>query len=89
MRFRAPHHAFFCAALAGALLFAALLSPARAEETNPCFTGDGTIKEVLDGCAAFIASGSTDNDQLVRAHSVRAMALVGHRQYRRGHRRAG
>ena len=73
MRFRALN-IVSCAALAGALAFAA--SPAaQAEETNPCFTGEGTVKEVLDGCAAFIASGSTDKDQLVRAHSVRAMAF--------------
>ena len=30
---------------------------------------------MLDACAAYIASGSTDKDQLVRAHSVRAMAF--------------
>ena len=73
MRFRASH-VLVCAALAGALLLRRR-QPAQAEETNPCFTGDGTIKEVLDGCAAFIASGSTDKDKLITAHSVRAMAF--------------
>ena len=70
MRVRAPQ-ALFCAALSGALLF----TPARAEVSNPCFTGEGSVKEVIDACAAFIASGSTDNTQLIRAHSVRAMAF--------------
>ena len=70
MRFRASH--IICgAALAGALA----LAPAQAEETNPCFTGDGSIKEVLDGCASYLASGSTNKDQMITAHSVRAMAF--------------
>ena len=56
-------------------VFAGLASQARAEETSPCFTGDGSIKEVLDSCAAYIASGSTDKDKLITAHSVRAMAF--------------
>ena len=73
MRVRAPY-VLSCAVLAGALAFAGT-SRALAADTNPCFTGDGTVKEVLDGCAAFIASGSTDTAQLIRAHSVRAMAL--------------
>ena len=74
MRFRASRR--LCgAALAGTLLFAGLASQARAEETSPCFTGDGSIKEVLDSCAAYIASGSTDKDKLITAHSVRAMAF--------------
>ena len=34
-------------------------SAASAEE-NPCFTGKGSIKDVLHGCAAFLASGSKD-----------------------------
>ncbi len=73
MRCRAPH-IMSCAVLAGAVALA-VLNQAQAEDTNPCFTGEGSIKEVLDGCAAFIASGSTDNAQVIRAHSVRAMAL--------------
>src|SRR4029078_9194165 len=74
MRFRASRR--LCgAALAGTLLFAGLASQARAEETSPCFTGDGSIQEVLDSCAAYIASGSTDKDKLITAHSVRAMAF--------------
>ncbi|HEV7462860.1 MAG TPA: tetratricopeptide repeat protein, partial [Methyloceanibacter sp.] len=76
MRFRA-HHKLSprAAAFAGVLMMAALPRPALAEETNPCFTGNGTVKEVLDACAAFIASGSTDEDRLNTAHRVRAMAL--------------
>ena len=74
MRVRAPL-TLSRAALAGAVLAAAWLSPARAEETNPCFTGTGSIKEVLDGCAAYLGSGATDKDQLIRAHAVRAMAF--------------
>ncbi|HCL62790.1 MAG TPA: hypothetical protein DIC31_10045, partial [Rhizobiales bacterium] len=75
MRNRAPKLGFPGAMLALALVFAALAPQARAEETNPCFTGGGTVKEVLDACAAFIASGSTDNERLNTAHRVRAMAL--------------
>ena len=75
MRLRAPKLVSPSLALAGALLFAALTGQARAEETNPCFTGNGTVKEVLDACAAFIASGSTDKERLNTAHRVRAMAL--------------
>src|SRR5690349_11548218 len=74
MRFRASRIFVGAASLAGALLLA-LPGPVQAEETNPCFTGDGSIKEVLDACAAYIASGSTDNDRLIKAHSVRAMGL--------------
>ena len=44
-------------------------------ETNPCFTGKGSIKEVLDACAAFIASGSTDKERIVAAHGNRALGL--------------
>ena len=73
MRLRAPH-AIFSAALVDAVFFAAWPPPGQAED-NPCFTGDGSVKEVLDGCAAYIASGATDKDQLVRAHAVRAMAF--------------
>jgi tetratricopeptide (TPR) repeat protein len=75
MRFRAPRMSLSAAVLTGALLLAALPVQAQAEETNPCFTGDGSIKEVLDACAAYIASGSTDNDHLITAHSVRAMGF--------------
>src|SRR5919108_5347265 len=74
MRFRATC-SLLPAAFAGAIALAAFLSPASSEETDSCFTGDGTVKEVLDACAAYIASGSTDTDQLIRAHSVRAMAF--------------
>jgi len=74
MRLRASRR--LCgAAFAGTLLFAGLASQAQAEETSPCFTGDGTIKEVLDSCAAYIASGSAEKDKLITAHSVRAMAF--------------
>jgi tetratricopeptide (TPR) repeat protein len=44
-------------------------------ETNPCFSGKGTIKEVLDACAAFIASGSSDKERVVAAHGNRALGL--------------
>jgi tetratricopeptide (TPR) repeat protein len=44
-------------------------------ETNVCFTRMGTITEVLDACAAFIASGSTDKDKLLVAHGHRAFGL--------------
>src|SRR5262245_47690256 len=71
MRFRA--FTLNCA-VTGALA-AGLASPAAAEETSPCFSGDGSIQEVLDSCAAYIASGSTDKDKLITAHSVRAMAF--------------
>src|SRR4029078_4969237 len=74
MRFRASRILIGTASLAGGLLFAAP-SQVRAEETNPCFTGDGSIKEVLDACAPYIKSGSTDNDPLIKAHSIRAMGL--------------
>ena len=49
-------------------------SAASAEE-NPCFTGKGSIKDVLDGCAAFLASGSKDTDKLIAAHGNRAMGF--------------
>jgi tetratricopeptide (TPR) repeat protein len=73
MRFRASH-AVARAAFLGALLLAAWPCPGHAED-NPCFTGEGSVKEVIDACAAYIASGATDKDQLVRAHAVRAMAF--------------
>jgi hypothetical protein len=50
-------------------------------ETNPCFTGRGTIKEVLDACATFIASGSTDKDRVVAAHGNRAIGLSATRDF--------
>ena len=49
-------------------------SAASAEE-NPCFTGKGSIKDVLDGCAAFLASGSKDTDKLIAAHGNRALGF--------------
>ena len=74
MRFRALDRISLCTALLGAGLFFA--APAsEAEETNPCFTGKGSIKEVLDACATFIASGSTDADKIVAAHANRALGL--------------
>jgi len=73
MRLRAPH-AISSAAFVAAVLFAAWPRPGHTEH-NPCFTGDGSVKEVLDGCAAYIALGATDKDQLVWAHAVRAMAF--------------
>src|SRR4029079_8962635 len=54
---------------------------AASTEENPCFTGKGSIKEVLDGCAAFLASGSKDTDQLIAAHRQRALRLSANRQY--------
>ena len=48
---------------------------AASVEDNPCFTGKGSIKEVLDGCAAFLASGSKDTDKLIAAHGNRAIGL--------------
>ena len=48
MRFRA--FTFNCA-ITGALLAAGLASPATAEETSPCFSGDGSIQEVLERIA--------------------------------------
>lgn len=44
-------------------------------ETDPCFTGNGSIKEVLDACAAFLASGSTDTNKLIAAHGNRALGF--------------
>src|SRR5262249_58702441 len=44
-------------------------------ENNPCFTGKGTIKDVLDACAAFMAEGSTDTDKIAAAHGNRAIGL--------------
>lgn len=49
--------------------------PAASAEDNPCFTGKGSIKEVLDGCAAFLASGSKDTDKLIAAHGNRAIGF--------------
>jgi len=74
MRFRASRILIGAASLASALLLAAS-GQVRAEESNSCFTGDGSIKEVLDACEAYINSGSTDNDRLIKAHSIRAMGL--------------
>jgi tetratricopeptide (TPR) repeat protein len=48
---------------------------AASVEENPCFTGKGSIKDVLDGCAAFLASGSKDTDKLIAAHGNRAIGL--------------
>lgn len=50
-------------------------------ETNPCFTGRGSIKEVLDACAAFIISGSADKDRIVAAHANRAIGLSATRDF--------
>src|SRR5215475_11413659 len=57
---------------------AASASPGSAAsiEDNPCFNGKGSIKEVLDGCAAFLASGSKDTDKLIAAHGNRAIGLA-------------
>jgi tetratricopeptide (TPR) repeat protein len=44
-------------------------------ETEPCFTGNGSIKEVLDSCAAIIASGETDKERLAAAHGNRALGF--------------
>ena len=44
-------------------------------ETRPCFTGKGSVKEVLDSCEEIIAKGSDDTKEMIRAHSVRAMAF--------------
>src|SRR5680860_1513427 len=61
-------------AAAVALLAASI--PASAEEpVDPCFAADGSVKEVLDACAAFIAKGSDDKKLLIRAHSIRAMGF--------------
>ena len=47
-----------------------------AKETNICFTGQGSIKEVLEACAAYIATAATgDKQHMVIAHSVRAMGM--------------
>ena len=48
---------------------------AASTEENPCFTGKGSIKDVLDGCAAFLASGSKDTDKLIAAHGNRAIGF--------------
>lgn len=61
----------------------------RNVEGNPCFTGKGSIKEVLDGCAAFIASGTKDTDKLIAAHGNRAIGLFGDRRPRRSACRDG
>src|SRR6476469_7303208 len=57
---------------------AAASSPGSAAsvEVNPCFTGKGSIKEVLDACAAFLASGSKDTDKLIAPHGNRAIGLA-------------
>src|SRR5262249_57094184 len=75
MRFRASRIILSAASLASALLLA-LPVQVRAEETKACFDANGSIKEVLDACAAYISSGSTDNDLLIKAHGIRAMALA-------------
>ncbi|MBM3543893.1 MAG: tetratricopeptide repeat protein [Alphaproteobacteria bacterium] len=52
------------------------VTPEQSDEpADPCFDAKGTVKDVLDGCAAFIASGTTDKKKLVTAHSIRAMAF--------------
>ena len=51
-----------------------------AKETNICFTGEGSIKEVLDACAAYIASGPTTRSTGHRAQRPRH-GLVRHRRF--------
>jgi tetratricopeptide (TPR) repeat protein len=50
-------------------------------QSNPCFNGKGSIKEVLDACAAFIASGSKNSDLIVAAHGNRALGLSATRDF--------
>src|SRR3974390_3134803 len=45
-------------------------------EENPCFPGKGSIKDVLDGCTAFLASVSKDTDKLIASHGNRAIGLA-------------
>ena len=52
-----------------------------ATETDPCFTGKGSIKEVLDSCAAIIASGETDKEKLAAAHGNRALGFSATRDF--------
>jgi hypothetical protein len=54
---------------------------ATSGETEPCFTGKGSIKEVLDSCAAIIASGETDKDKLAAAHGNRALGFSATRDF--------
>jgi len=51
------------------------VAPSASGETEPCFTGKGSIKEVLDSCAAIIASGETDKERLAAAHGNRALGF--------------
>jgi tetratricopeptide (TPR) repeat protein len=77
MRFR-PRKVLlrYSALLAGALLLASFSGPTRAEESNDaCFDPKGSIKEALDACAAFLASNPTDQDRIVKAHTIRAIGL--------------
>ena len=50
-------------------------------QSNPCFNGKGSIKEVLDACAAFIAKGSDNTDLIVAAHGNRALGLSATRDF--------
>jgi tetratricopeptide (TPR) repeat protein len=54
---------------------------AKSGETDPCFSGQGSIKEVLDACAAFIASGDPDKEKIAAAHANRALGLAATRDY--------
>jgi len=85
MRFSASK-LFPVAVLAGLFLLTTLPSSAQSvgetitpeqpdPNLDPCFNGKGSVKEVLDACAALIASGKADKQQLVAAHSVRALAF--------------
>jgi Tfp pilus assembly protein PilF len=57
------------------------VAPSASGETEPCFTGKGSIKEVLDSCAAIIASGETDKDKLAAAHGNRALGFSATRDF--------
>ncbi len=72
MRFRAS---MLISAAAAALLVAAVPASAAEAENDPCFDAHGSVKEVLDACADFIAKGSDDTKLLIRAHTIRAMGL--------------
>ena len=58
---------------------------AASTEENPCFTGKGSIKDVLDGCAAFLAERHRQAHRRPRQPRHR---LFRHRQLRCGPCRA-
>ncbi len=64
-------------------------SQALAEETSPCFTGDGTIKEVLDVLRRLYRLGLDRQGQADHRAQRPRHGLLRHPRSRRGHRRDG